>query len=72
MPIYEYQCLLCKEKFEELIMGDSAIIKCPHCQSLKVEKLFSAFSFKSSGNFVSSKATDSCNTCSARTCSSCK
>lgn len=52
MPIYEYACKDCKHKFivslalKEVEMKPT--IKCPHCNSDKVEKKFSAFMAKTS------------------------
>jgi putative FmdB family regulatory protein len=63
MPIYEYQCLECGEKFEKLVRSASlsAGAKCPKCGGRKVEKLLSAFGFQTSGS-----ASDfSCPTCEA-------
>lgn len=45
MPLYEYQCTVCKSGFELLIRRpeDAAADKlsCPHCHSLKVDKQLS-------------------------------
>jgi putative FmdB family regulatory protein len=50
MPIYEYQCLECGEKFEKLVRSISAsvAIECPKCGGRKVEKLLSAFGVQTS------------------------
>ena len=56
MPIYEYQCKNCNEKFEEfqsLGAGNEGVI-CPKCGSSKPEKLFSAFSSSGVSNIVPS------------------
>jgi len=52
MPIYEYRCLECGEKFDELVrsMESKIEIKCPECGGRKVEKLFSAFGIQTSGS----------------------
>jgi len=49
MPIYEYRCLECGEKFEKLLLSISSIpqVECPRCGGRKVEKLFSLFGTKS-------------------------
>ena len=47
MPIYEYECKGCKNKFELLIRGTSATPVCPACKSADLEKLFSLPSVKS-------------------------
>ncbi len=45
MPIFEYQCLECKEVFETLQLSreTSEDSQCPGCGSEKTEKLVSAF-----------------------------
>ena len=43
MPLYEYTCTDCEQDFEELVSSSSSPVKCPNCQSEKVEKKFSTF-----------------------------
>ncbi len=44
MPIYEYACGHCDERFEELVAAaDSADVVCPSCGSKKVERRYSMF-----------------------------
>ena len=45
MPIYEYRCLECGEKFEKLVRLSTSTseIECPKCGEQKVEKLISTF-----------------------------
>jgi putative FmdB family regulatory protein len=51
MPIYEYQCLDCHERFEVLQrMGEGAAgLKCPECGKLRVTKQFSTFASGAGG-----------------------
>lgn len=51
MPIYEYECRECKERFEVLQLGknDQEKIRCPKCQADKLERVVSLFS-SGSGN----------------------
>jgi len=51
MPIYEYRCKKCGEKFEKLVRFSTSTseIECPKCGSQRVEKLISAFSARMSG-----------------------
>ncbi len=46
MPIYEYRCEECGRLFEQLRrFGDAdKDLKCPRCESDKIEHLLSAFS----------------------------
>jgi putative FmdB family regulatory protein len=45
MPIYEYVCRKCSEKFSVLRgICSSKKIACPQCSSQEVKKIFSAFS----------------------------
>jgi putative FmdB family regulatory protein len=40
MPIYEYRCSNCGERFEALVRGGGAAT-CPHCGSSSLNKLLS-------------------------------
>ena len=64
MPIYEYRCKKCGEKFEKLVrFGTSTSeIECPECGGRKVEKLISAFSAR-----MSSTAAASASACATST-----
>jgi putative FmdB family regulatory protein len=45
MPVYEYACASCDERFEEIAAAaDSPDVACPSCGSKKVERLYSSFS----------------------------
>ena len=56
MPIYEYKCKNCGEKFEEFqsIGAGNEDVVCPNCNTPRPERLFSAFS--SSGASVGSSS----------------
>jgi putative FmdB family regulatory protein len=47
VPIYEYACKACSQRFELLIRGTSAQPACPECNSTDLEKLLSLPSVKS-------------------------
>jgi putative FmdB family regulatory protein len=47
VPIYEYACRSCSQRFELLIRGTSAEPACPECKSVDLEKLLSLPSVKS-------------------------
>jgi len=45
MPIYEYECKKCRQRFEHLLKTSSdAPSACPKCGGKKIEKVFSGFS----------------------------
>ncbi len=70
MPIYEYECMDCGTKFEQLVLSSTEKVRCSKCDSTEVQKKLSAFGFKSGEKFNSS-AGSACNTCSSSNCSTC-
>lgn len=49
MPLYEFECKTCGQRFEKLLMGSSRLFPaCPACEGQDVEKLYSAFGVGSS------------------------
>ncbi|MDR2666002.1 MAG: zinc ribbon domain-containing protein [Endomicrobium sp.] len=56
MPLFEFICKKCNEKFELLVLSEGKI-ECPKCKSSEVTKQFSSFSSSSSLNCTS---TDFC------------
>lgn len=48
MPIYEYRCLQCNNKFDKLVrMGTEDVeIECPVCHGKKARKIVSLFGAK--------------------------
>jgi len=46
MPIYEFECCSCGERFEAYcgLSGPAEELKCPRCASPKLERLLSTFS----------------------------
>jgi putative FmdB family regulatory protein len=72
MPIYEYKCMDCNKEFEYLVFGHDQDIICPECEKTNVERMMSACSFKSSGNYSPAGGTSSgCSSCSSGNCSTC-
>ena len=43
MPIYEYLCADCEEKFEKYVRAWGDGVSCPSCQGSAVEKQLSTF-----------------------------
>ncbi|MBI4495565.1 MAG: zinc ribbon domain-containing protein, partial [Deltaproteobacteria bacterium] len=63
--------LKCRDDFEQIVFGAQDQVKCPRCQSVRVRKKMSAFSFKSSGKPASSTPSRGCSGCSSHNCGTC-
>lgn len=72
MPIYEFVCGRCEQKFEKIVFSHSAKPECPQCESGDVEKIPSVFAFSSGGRMVGSSAGSSCDTCKSHNCAECR
>ena len=48
MPLYEYVCTTCENRYEDLVSSSSAKSKCPKCESRHVKKQLSVFATSSS------------------------
>jgi putative FmdB family regulatory protein len=68
MPIYEYQCAECGEKFEvrQSIGADGSFLSCPKCHAANPKRLISSFSTQRSS--ISGFPDISCPTCSSGVC----
>ncbi|MBT3232444.1 MAG: zinc ribbon domain-containing protein [Calditrichaeota bacterium] len=82
MPIYEFVCAGCSEKFEKLTSFDwrSSGIECPNCKSKELERfvsLIGGFATKNSNNgsetskMSMAKSNAACSHCSGKSCSTC-
>ena len=77
MPIYEYECCQCCEKFERLVFRSDEPVNCPQCDSENVQRVMSVCAFKSGGDKgaassrMSTSASSSCSGCSGGSCSTC-
>lgn len=64
MPIYEYECLDCGDKFEKFVQSmkaDITGIQCPNCGSYNIQKAFSLFGVRGGvGSAPTSSAGGSC------------
>ena len=49
MPVYEYICEKCAERFERFVHKSDAEVKCVKCGSEDIRKLFSVFGLKLGG-----------------------
>ena len=47
MPMYEYKCRACENRFEELVFNSDARVVCPKCGSDQADKLVSTFASSS-------------------------
>lgn len=56
MPIYEYRCKTCSNRFEALVRASTTVI-CPSCKSAAVEKQLSVFA-KGRGVYAKGRSGD--------------
>lgn len=47
MPIYDFHCRTCGERFEALVRPQDAAPQCPSCQGADLERLLSGFAVSS-------------------------
>lgn len=72
MPIYEYVCLDCKERFELMrpMKDADAPISCRKCESEHTSRMLSLF-YASSGGRVVAGSGPSCSGCAGGSCATC-
>lgn len=65
MPIYEYICQDCGEKYDKFVRSSLAKVelKCPNCGSSEAKKAFSVFGTRTSGGGASLAATSGAAAC---------
>jgi putative FmdB family regulatory protein len=56
MPIYEYICDACNERFEKIVINKQQDISCPKCSSKKASIQLSVFATAGSGGGPSSSS----------------
>jgi putative FmdB family regulatory protein len=68
MPIYEYQCVHCGQKFEvrQAIGEDGSSLNCPKCHAGEPKRLLSSFFSRVAGETEPSEV--SCPTCNSGVC----
>jgi putative FmdB family regulatory protein len=49
MPLYEYLCHGCEQRFETYVRAFGDTVPCPRCGDREVEKLLSTFAMASPG-----------------------
>lgn len=63
MPMYEFRCADCGNRFEELVFSSNYLpeeIICPACNSVNSEKLISAAAISTGGSNQSGTSSDYC------------
>lgn len=65
MPIYEYTCGSCKNKFEQLVrtMSGEAKVKCPECGSPQTARSLSVFAVSSAAPRGGTSSDPMCGRC---------
>ena len=49
MPLYEYDCRDCRERFEAYLKTSDEAVACPRCGGARLDKRFSVFAAKGGG-----------------------
>jgi putative FmdB family regulatory protein len=72
MPLFEFLCNACGDRFETLVLGSSQP-SCPRCNATDLAKQLSAFAFRSGTGAGSSSggAGSRCSGCAGGSCSTC-
>jgi putative FmdB family regulatory protein len=73
MPIYEYLCDDCGERYERIVMNQKQAITCPNCASAKHTIQLSVFAAPANGGKSSAESSSSASSgggcgCTPRTC----
>jgi putative FmdB family regulatory protein len=72
MPIYEFLCKKCGNRFEALVsIGGEKGVSCKNCGNNDIVKLVSSFGIGGGSSKLKSNSSG-CATCSATSCDSCK
>jgi putative FmdB family regulatory protein len=69
MPLFDFVCRACGERFEALVTG-SFVPSCPKCQSFELQKLLSAFALRT-GRDEGAAAGSRCSGCAGTNCAAC-
>jgi len=73
MPIYEYVCEDCHNKFDSLrsFKDADAHIVCHYCQSVNTKRVLSVFFAQSGGKPITSRGASGCSSSGGGNCASC-
>ena len=71
MPLYEFDCLTCRLRFETLVpLSKIDGIRCPDCSSGRIKKRLSSFGIGGGGSRIR-KSGSACESCTSSNCSTC-
>lgn len=71
MPLYEFDCLSCRQRFETLVsFAKIDSVLCPACSSGRVKKLLSSFGI-GGGASRTGKSGSGCAGCTSSNCGTC-
>jgi putative FmdB family regulatory protein len=71
MPLYEFGCKTCGQRFERLVRaGTEKDVVCDACGSADVKKMISCFGIGGGSSRIKASSS-SCTSCSAKSCSTC-
>jgi len=59
MPIYEYLCDDCGERYEQIVMSETTKVACPKCESTKKTVQLSVFAAPANGKSSEGASTSS-------------
>lgn len=68
MPIYEFTCNECNNRFETLVLNSREKPQCPNCHSEKLEKMISAHAIGRSSPEAPACAPSACGTGACPAC----
>jgi putative FmdB family regulatory protein len=73
MPIYEYICQDCGNRFEIIrpIKDADISTQCKTCQSLRTQRAVSVFFAQSGSKIIAGNTNSGCSGCSGGSCASC-
>ncbi len=71
MPLFDFRCRRCGERFEALVKAGEAGAPCPRCGAGDVEKLLSTFALRTGGSGGSGSGSG-CAGCTASSCAGCR
>lgn len=72
MPLYDFICNQCGEKFETLVLRNELPL-CPRCGGHDLLKQMATFAFRSGGgdSMAASGSGSTCSGCASKSCSTC-